>query len=289
MVWSLLTGIGVLVGLLFARARHKRRARRLQLEARVRALDQLRLLRELLEQIQRHRGLCFGVMSGAHALESDRWTVHAHVTRLLERAGIHRANLAWHDAWREVLPLWNQIERDRQGESPLKVLQLHHDLTKLILATIEELGDSHDLICLGGLAPQPEGLWLDRLNNAELLGRARAVGTGIAARRQNSASQQLELERLGQLIRQQLYLAPAQLSVEPVLRESLAKPVREAEDRVDALLLAIEALLRDPANPALGSMAFFKLATQAVSAHYMLADLLLERLRLSTESALKQG
>jgi hypothetical protein len=289
MVWSLLTGIGVLVGLLFARARHKRRARRLQLEARVRALDQLRLLRELLEQIQRHRGLCFGVMSGAHALESDRWTVHAHVTRLLERAGIHRANLAWHDAWREVLPLWNQIERDRQGESPLKVLQLHHDLTKLILATIEELGDSHDLICLGGLAPQPEGLWLDLLNNAELLGRARAVGTGIAARRQNSASQQLELERLGQLIRQQLYLAPAQLSVEPVLRESLAKPVREAEDRVDALLLAIEALLRDPANPALGSMAFFKLATQAVSAHYMLADLLLERLRLSTESALKQG
>ncbi|WP_339847039.1 hypothetical protein [uncultured Halopseudomonas sp.] len=289
MVWSLLTGIGVLVGLLFARARHKRRARRLQLEARIRALGQLRLLRELLEQTQRHRGLCFGVMSGAHALESDRWTVHAHVTRLLERTATHRANLVWHDAWREVFPLWNQIERERQGESPLKVLQLHHDLTELILATIEELGDRHDLICLGGLAPQPEGLWLDLLKNAELLGRARAVGTGIAARRQNSASQQLELERLGQLIREQLYLAPAQLSVEPMLRESLAKPVREAEDRVDALLLAIEALLRDSANPALGSMAFFKLATQAVSAYYMLADLLLERLRLSTESALKQG
>ena len=33
-------------------------------------------IRELLEQVQRHRGLCYGVMSGAHALECDRWTVH---------------------------------------------------------------------------------------------------------------------------------------------------------------------------------------------------------------------
>ena len=34
-------------------------------------------------------------------------------------------------------------------------------------------------------------------------------------------------------------------------------------------------------------MAFFKLATQAVSAQYMLADLLLERLRQGAENTLK--
>ncbi|GGC90414.1 nitrate- and nitrite sensing domain-containing protein [Halopseudomonas salina] len=289
MVWWLLTGIGVLVGLLFARARQKRRAARLRLEARMRAISQLRLLRELLEQTQRHRGLCFGVMSGAHALESDRWTVNAHVTRLLERTEGHRANLAWHDSWRQVIPLWEQIEQARHAGDPLKVLQLHHDLTSLILATIEALGHRHDLICLGGLAPQPEGLWLDLLKNAELLGKTRAVGTGIAARRHNNEVQHQELERLCQLVHQQLYLAPAKLSVEPTLRDALAKPVREAEDRVDELLQAIDVLLRDPSHRALRAREFFNIATQAVSAYYMLADLLLEHLRLDTERALRQG
>jgi len=288
MVWWLLTGIVLLVGLFLARTQQKRRAQEARLNARLRAIAQLGLLRELLEQVQRHRGLCYGVMSGAHALECDRWTVHAHVTRLLEIAVEHEANLAWHDPWKQIHPRWQQIDQAREGDA-VKVLQLHHELAALILATIEALGHRHDLICLGGLAPQPEGLWMELLNNSELLGKARAVGTGIAARRQNKPPQLQELERLSMQVREQLYLAPAQLSVEPRLREALAKPVREAEDRVDVLLQAIEALLRDTAHTGMGSMAFFKIATQAVSAQYMLADLLLERLRLETETALRQG
>lgn len=289
MVWWLLTGLVLLVGALFARHRHKRQARGARLRARLRAITQLRLLRELLEQVQRHRGLCFGVMSGAHTLESDRWTVHADVTRLFELAAEHQANLAWHESWKQAHPLWLRVDSDRHGDTALKVLHQHHDLAALILATIEALGHRHDLICLGGLAPQPQGLWLELLKNAELLGQARAVGTGIVARRQNTPGQCRELEQLSGLIRERLYLAPAQLSVEPGLRETLARPVREAEERVDALLQAIEGLLRNPACPGLGSVAFFKLATQAVSAQYMLADLLLERLRLETERSLRQG
>ncbi|WP_373184728.1 hypothetical protein [Halopseudomonas sp.] len=289
MVWWLLIAIVVLIVLLFARKRQKRRAETAQLQARSRALEQLRLLRDLLEQVQRHRGLCFGVMSGAHNLESERWTVHGEVYRLLENAFLHQANLAWYEAWKGVYPLWKRIDHERQGNAAIAVLQLHHEFAELILETIKALGNRHDLICLGGLAPQPEGLWLDLLENAELLGKARAVGTGIAARRQNSPAQCQELERLSELIREQAYLAPAQLSVEPVLREALAKPVRESEDRIDTLLQAIDTLLRDPAHRALGAMGFFNTATQAISAQYMLADLLLERLRLATEASLRQG
>lgn len=289
MVWWLLIAIVVLFVLLFARRRQKRRAETAQLQARSRALEQLQLLRDLLEQVQRHRGLCFGVMSGAHTLESERWTVHGEVDRLLDCALMHQANLAWYEAWQGVYPLWRRIGHEHQGDAAITVLHLHHALAELILATIEALGNRHDLICLGALAPQPEGLWLDLLKNAELLGKARAVGAGIAARRHNSAAQCQALERLSELIREQTYLAPAQLSVEPVLRESLARPVRESEDRIDALLQAIDTLLRDPAHQALGAMGFFKIATQAIGAQYMLADLLIERLRVSTESALRQG
>ena len=109
MIWWLLVVV-LLVGALFAHRRQKQRAHRARLRARLRAIAQLRLLRELLEQVQRHRGLCFGVMSGAHALESDRWTVQAHVTRLFDLATEHQANLAWHDPWKQAYPLWQEID-----------------------------------------------------------------------------------------------------------------------------------------------------------------------------------
>ncbi|WP_415058385.1 hypothetical protein [Halopseudomonas sp.] len=288
MIWGLFIGIVILIGLLFARRRHKRDLGRKSLEARLRALTQLRLLRLLLEQVQRHRGLCFGVLCGDQTLEGERWLVHAEVSRLIGDAKKLRANLLGHEAWQRVFPLWQRIDQERQDGEAIGLLNLHNELAELILGTIEALADRHDLVCLGWLAPQPEGLWLALLQNAEVLGQARAAGTGIAARRQDDAVQQQVLKRLADLIRQQFYLAPAQLSVDPALRASLARPVREAEDSIDALLQSIDLLLKDPLHPALGSMAFFKRATQAISAHYMLADLLLERLRLATEAAIKQ-
>jgi hypothetical protein len=288
MIWGLFIGIVILIGLLFARRRHKRDLCRKSLEARLRALTQLRLLRLLLEQVQRHRGLCFGVLCGDQTLEGERWLVHAEVSRLIGDAKKLRANLLGHEAWQRVFPLWQRIDQERQDGEAIGLLNLHNELAELILGTIEALADRHDLVCLGWLAPQPEGLWLALLQNAEVLGQARAAGTGIAARRQDDAVQQQVLKRLADLIRQQFYLAPAQLSVDPALRVSLARPVREAEDSIDALLQSIDLLLKDPLHPALGSMAFFKRATQAISAHYMLADLLLERLRLATEAAIKQ-
>tara|TARA_R110001592_G_scaffold53784_4_gene164882 strand:- start:10346 stop:10501 length:156 start_codon:yes stop_codon:yes gene_type:complete len=40
------------------------------------------------------------------------------------------------------------------------LLHLHNQLAELIFGTIDALAGRHDLVCLGGLAPQPEGLRL---------------------------------------------------------------------------------------------------------------------------------
>lgn len=193
---------------------------------------------------------------------------------------MHEASLFWYDAWHPVLPLWEQIGAERQQHASAEVvLQLHHRLADHVIDTIEALGSRHDLVCLGALAPPPQGMWLELLKNTELLGRARAIGTGIAARRQNTALQHQELQRLREQINAQCYHPLARLCSDPLLRLVMEKPVRSAEDSLDKLLAAADRLLESQATPGLPSKDYFAIATQAISAKLVIVDLLLDRLQ----------
>ncbi|MFT6466073.1 nitrate- and nitrite sensing domain-containing protein [Halopseudomonas sp.] len=278
MVWTLFA-VAVVLAVLLERIGSRRRTLQKR-HVRLKALEQIRLLRLLLEQVQRHRGLCFGVMSGEHSLENQRWQVEAQVARTLEAVAVHQGSLFWYTAWHPVLPVWQQIAEQRaQNASAEAVLLLHHRMAEQLISTIEALAVRHDLVCLGALAPQPQGMWLELLKNTELLGRARAVGTGIAARRQNSALQHQELQRLREQINTQCYQPLARLCTEPLLRLSVDKPVRAAEDSLDSLLQAVDQLLESVDRPGLASNRYFSIATQAISATLAIVDLLLERLQ----------
>lgn len=276
MVWGLLIAL-ILLGVLLERLGHRRRFAQANL-ARQRALEQIRLLRLLLEQVQRHRGLCFGIMSGEVSLESQRSTAHLNVEELLLSLEDHEATLFWYAPWHAVLPMWRDIEQRLQSDSPEAVLKRHHRLVESLLDTIEAIADKHDLVCLGRLAPQPLGLWLELLKNTELLGRARAVGTGIAARRQNTVLQHDELRKLREQINDRAYLAPVKLNADPELNPHISQAVRAAEDCLDELINGIDSLLANLLEPGMPSNRFFQLASRAIAAQMMLIDMLLDRL-----------
>ena len=129
------------------------------------------------------------------------------------------------------------------------------------------------------------GQWLELLRNIELLGQSRAIGTGIAANRQNLA---VWRERLGQLstqINEQCYAALARLVSDPELRPVLSQPVRAAEESLDRLLETIGELLKEQST-AVHSVDYFQTATQAISAQLLLVDLLLQRLERRQAGAL---
>ncbi|MFO7704221.1 MAG: hypothetical protein R6V43_03650, partial [Halopseudomonas sp.] len=150
--------VALLLGLGNRRRTVQKRQRRLQ------ALEQIRLLRLLLEEVQRHRGLCFGVMAGEGRLEAQRWNVEAQVNQLLEAPTVHQASLLWYTAWHSVVPLWQEIRAQRQQPVAAEaVLQLHHRMADQLISSIAALAERHDLVCLGSLAPQPQGIWLELL------------------------------------------------------------------------------------------------------------------------------
>ncbi|SDU00999.1 nitrate- and nitrite sensing domain-containing protein [Halopseudomonas salegens] len=243
---------------------------------RERALEQILLLRELLEQMQRHRGLMFGVMSGEQSLANQRWTIYQQVGQLLKRALAHESSLFWYASWHHMQSLWEDIDVEHEHATAEQVLTWHNRLIVHLLDTITAIAERHDLVRFGQLAANGDGHWFELLQNTELLGRARAIGTGIAARRQNTAMQREELLRLGRRISDEAYLVLARLHAEPELRLSVASAVREAEESLDRLVALIETLLQ--ADHHLKSSSYFTIATQAISAQYALADILLERL-----------
>ncbi|SDR75330.1 hypothetical protein SAMN05216271_0283 [Halopseudomonas sabulinigri] len=283
MIWMLFIAIVVLSA--FGLYRLRRVRQRARHEQRLQAIVQIGLLRQLLEQVQRHRGLSFGAMSGEHTLEARRWSVHQQLLQLLKVIAEHEATLYWYDSWHQTRDLWQQIEAGFEHESAEHLLTLHNSMTASLLDTIEALAHRFDLVCLGRLAPQAEGLWLELLQNIELIGQSRAVGTGIAANRQNLPVWRELLQSLSDQINDQAYAVLARLISDPDLRVLVSQPVRDAEDALDVLLENIRALLERQREPRVHSVEFFQLATRAISAQLLLVDLLLERLALANGAA----
>lgn len=282
MALTLLVLLLVLVAGAWLRARQRKRWR--YAEERQVALAQIRLLRQLIEQVQRHRGLSYGVQSGERSLEARLWSVNQQVRQLFERCRVYQPTLHRLPSWHLALQLWERVNQPDTAESPEHLLSRQTDLVQALLDTLSALAQRFDLVCLGRLAPQAEGQWLELLHNIELLGQSRAIGTGIAANRQNLA---VWRERLGQLslqISEQCYAALARLASDPELRPVLSQTVRAAEESLDSLLETIGELLKEQST-AVHSVDYFQTATQAISAQLLLVDLLLQRLERRQASA----
>jgi hypothetical protein len=252
-----------------------------QAEVRRRAIELIRYLRQLFELLQKHRGLCFGYMSGEDGLQARLWTTYQQIEDLLAQSGHYEASLYWFPGWHGVREGWARIrERDERHSAEAEVVLLEHNqLIGHLLDTVRDLAHQHDLVRLGGLAAQHRGFWLELLEHAELLGQARALGTGIAARRQNTQTQREELRALRQRIADRAYLTLAALHADPTLRRVLSQRIGEAEDSLDFLLGLIDRLVAGTGLAPVRSAAYFQAATVTIAGHLGLADTLLDQLQ----------
>ncbi|QIB51938.1 nitrate- and nitrite sensing domain-containing protein [Pseudomonas sp. OIL-1] len=263
---------------LLVRSRRKRLHERGQ--ACVHELERIACLRQLLELVQQHRGLSFGEMSGEGSWQARRWAVHQEIFAQLERCRAHERSLQCYPGWRQALAQWVQIESAQEHEISAEAgLRLHNRMLALLLEVIRGIAGRHDLECLGGLATQPVGCWLQLLEHTELLGQARAIGTGTIVRRGSDSALRTELEALRIRIAGQAYLPLAQLHADPQLRQVMATQVQEAEDCLDRLLELVDRMLAAEEDKTLRAATYFQTATHAITAHLVLVDQLLQRLR----------
>lgn len=228
-------------------------------------IEQLALLRDLLADFQRHRGLSNGLLSGDQSMRDELNTTRQ---RLDEKAAqAERFGGGQINAWRALLGQWRQLSKI-EGREPEVNLQKHHRIIRDTIFLIEDIATELDLSGGRDELQYLTCIWGEVVQAAEWSGQARALGTGIAASHQSSAVQRVRLRFLHQKIQELSETAFVTLKQGFSGHDKL----RQCEDAVESFLHCMEQELLNKECPVIDAQHYFNQATRAVNELLALLD-----------------
>ncbi|MBR9883594.1 MAG: hypothetical protein GYB21_08025 [Oceanospirillales bacterium] len=234
-------------------------------------LEQLNLLRMLLADFQRHRGLSTGLISGDQSLREDLTRVRARIDQSIEQA--QKLDTRHPNDWKALIAQWRALRADQNRDADGN-MQAHHQLIRDTIFLIEDIASEVDLSCGRDELSYLICIWHEVVQTAEWSGQARALGTGIAASRSSSAAQRVRLRFLHQKI---THLSRAAFGT---LQSSFASKERllHCQRAVDGFLHCIEQELLGIDNPSIEAKRYFDQATGAINELLALVDAALNEL-----------
>lgn len=251
----------------------QRRQRRLEL---THTLHQLRLLRQLIAALQRHRGLSNGVLNGDSNLLAElaqtRQTVDQHMQQSLMLSTTQR------EAWDALLDHWSRL-RQSGHLTPENNLTQHSLLIRNSLYLLEDIAVSADLTKEHPALHYVAALWRDLVPATEWAGQARALGTGLAAQGNSTAEQRVRLRFLYQKIEQSTQRTFTLLQDHAHrFPESTLSGVNGCAQAVNGLLACIDRDLLQGTTPTIAAPAFFAQATKTIDRLFAVVDAALGQL-----------
>ncbi|MBV1790731.1 nitrate- and nitrite sensing domain-containing protein [Marinobacterium sp. D7] len=235
-------------------------------------LEQLKLLRLLLADLQRHRGLSTGLLSGDQSLRADVASVRARVDQSIARVQSLRTN--YPQEWKNLVTQWNALRNDT-GRDPESNMLDHHRLIRDTIFLIEDIAAEVDLSAGREELSYLICIWHEVVQTAEWSGQARALGTGIAAAQNSSAAQRVRLRFLHQKIEQLSQTAFTTLQQHFSSRERLA----QCRSAVENFLQCINRELLSQEKPKIEAKHYFDQATNAINELLALVDTALNDLQ----------
>lgn len=239
------------------------RQRRLAIAQFARGLAYVKALRVLLTHIQQHRGLTTGFLSGNRELSGDIANLEKRIAGDLQELKALGGWLKNNSLWLSILDHWGRLSRRYSESNTNENLRQHNLLISHLMYLIDDVAEAHRLQRKVAQANEPED-WRDLLVIAEVIGQARALGTGVAAQGQCSSVQRIQLFHLCHKIEQHL-------------QQPLPDSVRLA---VEQLLECIQAdMVLD--HPGINAQDYFKLASCSLDQVLALFDGQIARLRFT--------
>ena len=181
-VFTVLMFCGVVVAGFFLWKLRTLRQRRLLQE---RGLRWLKLLRIILANAQRHRGLTSAYAGGDRSVIERVEHLHDTIEKNCNAIVSVGAWIEKNDRWQGIVSHWRTLSQRYADYSLNDTLNQHLWMIQNILYLIEDMADSHALAELQPRAPYPVGrvdfAWKDLLQAIEYIGQLRAVGSGVAA------------------------------------------------------------------------------------------------------------
>lgn len=266
--------IGLLLGLAILRAwRVESPSRRSQ-----RGIALNTDLRKLVQDIQLHRGMASIVLNGDVSFTPRLKVKQSEIThelRGLTDRLTENHDLVVGEPWSVIQSGWAQLQSQVFQMSVPESFEAHSALVLRVVHLMADVAErSHSDLGTPVARPLSEMLWRRLPELAEDLGKARAIGSGIAAARKVAGVDRIRLHFLVNRIRAGLEIMHR--AVEQDQAKQLGVEAHQLIHRVDAavqrLLEMIEHDLIAVSKPELAAATYFGAATDALEVVYRLFD-----------------
>ncbi|MEQ6884689.1 nitrate- and nitrite sensing domain-containing protein [Salicola sp. Rm-C-2C1-2] len=226
-------------------------------------LTRLQSLRDLILNLQRHRGLSTGVLSGDSGMRAELENRRSHLDRLIREAPMDDARYA--ERWSGIADHWSRL-RQTDNHTVENNLDQHHQIIRNALFLIQ------DIAADDRVAPHPANqrcIWNEVLEAAEWSGQARALGTGMAAAGTSSAAQRVRMRFLNDKI-QDLSGTAFEALKDAASSGVSNQHLKEAQQAVERLLYEVETELLTADPIVIPAKTYFDDATATVDALFTL-------------------
>lgn len=263
-----LPAAGLVFGGYFLNYCQGQQAQRLRL--RQQGLVDVAALQRLLEAIPQHRGMANALLQGDASFREKRLALAQQIDNDMARLQALVGNT---DAWqigprvRQVLDQWRDIQQRLDGFSPPQSFEAHTRLVQCILYLIQDVAEAAGLLHgedsrqrqLAHVAMQVMPLL------TELLGQARGLGAGVAAKGRCGVDMRVKLRYLLNKAREkgaelsQLLQSSGQLG-----GTGLASVFRHSEEAQARFLVCLDEQLINAGHIQISAKEYFEIGTQAI-------------------------
>lgn len=197
--WGLIAAVAIVMGLTVWASNRATLRRRQGRQAK--GLLWLSSLRELLSNIQKHRGMSNGFLNGGHDLINDIERLQRNVSRDLSNIASVDDSIEDNSRWQGITQHWARLAGNYQNHDSAYNLAQHNMLIKNLLYLIDDLAQDCDLLLLKNREDKPLHLyWRELLAAAEYIGQARAIGIGVSTAEHCDSVSRIRLNYLCQQI-----------------------------------------------------------------------------------------
>ncbi|WP_027853923.1 nitrate- and nitrite sensing domain-containing protein [Marinobacterium litorale] len=235
-------------------------------------LNQLALSRQLLTDLQQHRGLSNGLLSGDTQLKSQVEGLAHRVDVSMSTAT--RVQTPFNARWQELHEQW-RVTKQVVGKTATQNLTDHNRLIRDVIYLIEDTATQIDLSQGNRNLAHLSTIWQEVIQAAEWSGQARALGTGIAASGSSTSQQRVRMRFLHQKVQE--LTARAFSHLENNTGDSAA--LAQTRPAINHFLECIEKELIAPQGPSIDTRAYFDRASKAVDGLLALMDAAIVDLR----------
>ena len=192
-----------------------------------RALKQYELVLSLIRNIQQHRGLSQGVISGEVSLQQKLQDTQREISYLVESLNLSlTGKLA--DRWESFFDHWSRLRGNAVSVEAEDSFQQHNQMINNLLYLAENICNNSDL-GYGRDHSVSQLLWRQLLVLSECVGQSRALGASALARGEASYLELIRFQLLSEKIDDRLHSMDGSISIDKMSDlEQAIQPVNEA-------------------------------------------------------------